>query len=184
MEPSHVLPLRPVPKIQTMFSGLTPHGSPARDGRWASERRDLPLVTARRQAHLNLGVNIVPPTPSGGLVGHKVIATIYSHKPHLHAASHYTLTRSSLSGATLPGLGADRHETRAFLARWVTKPLATRRPCKIMWPCRAVESSCRGTFVDERVPSARVPAVTIYTSSEPHGTPGVLKDSNSVVRCS
>ena len=26
MEPSHVLPLRPVPKIQTMFSGLTPRG--------------------------------------------------------------------------------------------------------------------------------------------------------------
>lgn len=103
MEPSHVLPLRPVPKIQTMFSGLTPHGSPARDGRWASERRDLPLVTARRQARLNLGVTIVPPTPSGGLVGHKVIAKIYSYKPYLHAVGHYTLTGPCFSGARIPG---------------------------------------------------------------------------------
>ncbi len=116
MEPSHVLPLRPVPKIQTMFSGLTPHGSPARDGRWARERRDLPLVTACRQARLNLGVNFVPPPSSGGLVGHKVIATIYSHKPYLPAEGHYTLTRSCFSGARLPDLGADRHETQAFFA--------------------------------------------------------------------
>jgi hypothetical protein len=43
---------------------------------------------------LNLGVNIVPPTPSGGLVGHKVIATLYSHKTHLRAMGHYTLTES------------------------------------------------------------------------------------------
>ena len=79
MEPSHVLPLRPVPKIQTMFSGLMP-----RDDRRARERRDSPFLTARRQARLNLGVNIVPPTPSGGLVGHKVIATICSHKTYPH----------------------------------------------------------------------------------------------------
>ena len=59
MEPSHVLPLRPVPKIQTIFSGLMP-----RDGRRARERRDSPFLTARRQACLNLGVNIVPPKPS------------------------------------------------------------------------------------------------------------------------
>jgi hypothetical protein len=59
MEPSHVLPLRPVPKIQTMFSGLMP-----RDDRRAGERRDAPFLRARRQARLNLGVKIVPPKPS------------------------------------------------------------------------------------------------------------------------
>src|SRR5918994_6821697 len=86
MEPSHVLPLRPVPKIQTMFSGLTPRGSPEPDGRRARERRELPPLTARRQARLNLGVNVGPPTPSRRRAGHKVIATIYSRKPfNLHA---------------------------------------------------------------------------------------------------
>jgi len=102
MEPSHVLPLRPVPKIQTMFSGATPRGSPAREGPLARERRDLPFVTTRRQARLNLGVNIVPPTPSGGPVGHKVIATIYSHKPYLHAMGYYTLTESCLVAQAAP----------------------------------------------------------------------------------
>ena len=74
MEPSHVLPLRPVPKIQTMFSGLAP-----RDALRARERRDLPFLTARRHTRLNLGVNVVPPKLSGGLVGHKIVATICSH---------------------------------------------------------------------------------------------------------
>ena len=59
MEPSHVLPLRPVPKIQTMFSGLMP-----RVDRRAGVRRDAPFLRARRQALLNLGVKIVPPKPS------------------------------------------------------------------------------------------------------------------------
>ena len=75
MEASHVLPLRPVPKIQTIFSGIMP-----RDGRRVRERKDSPFLTARRQARLNRGVKIVPPKPSRGLVGHKVIATICSHK--------------------------------------------------------------------------------------------------------
>src|ERR671913_106275 len=120
MEPSHVLPLRPVPKIQTMFSGLTPHGSPAREGRWARERRDLPLVTARRQSRLNLGVNIVPPTPSGGLVGHKVLATIYSHKTYLHAMGHYTLTEPCLvAPVSAPTVANPEH----LFAQWITKPL-------------------------------------------------------------
>ena len=107
MEPSHVLPLRPVPKIQTMFSGLTP-----RDDRRARRRRDWPFLTARRQARLNLGVKIVPPAPPAELVGHKVIATIYSRKTYLHAMGHYTLTRALFNGARLPGLGANRRETR------------------------------------------------------------------------
>jgi len=64
MEPSHVLPLRPVPKIQTMFSGLTARGSLARNDPRARELRDLPLLTARRKARLNLNVNVVLPTPS------------------------------------------------------------------------------------------------------------------------
>src|SRR5919112_6787215 len=96
MEPSHVLPLRPVPKIQTMFSATTPRSSPASEDRRTRERRDSPFLTARRQARLNLGVNIIPPTPSGGLVGHKVIATIYSQKTYLHAMGHYTLTEHCL----------------------------------------------------------------------------------------
>jgi hypothetical protein len=115
MEPSHVLPLRPVPKIQTMFSGLTP-----RDDRRVRERRDSPFLTARRQARLNLGVNIVP--PSGGLVGHKVIATIYSQKTYTCSGplySHSTL----FSGARVPGLGADRRETRASFRAMGHKPL-------------------------------------------------------------
>jgi hypothetical protein len=91
MEPSHVLPLRPVPKIQTMFSGFTP-----REDRRARERRDWPFLIARRQARLNLGVKIVPPAPSGELVGHKVMATIYSRKTYLHAMGHYTLTEPCL----------------------------------------------------------------------------------------
>src|SRR5215213_8952349 len=91
MEPSHVLPLRPVPKIQTMFSGPTPRDDPR-----ARERRDSHFLSTRRQAFLNLGVNIVPPTPSGGLVGHKVIATTYSHKTYLRAMGHYTLTEHCL----------------------------------------------------------------------------------------
>jgi len=87
MEPSHVLPLRPVPKIQTMFSGLTPCVSPERDCPRARERKDF---TARRQARPNLGVNVVPRTRSGGRAGHKVIATIYSQKTYAHAMGHYT----------------------------------------------------------------------------------------------
>src|SRR5215210_9291332 len=118
MEPSHVLPLRPVPKIQTMFPGLTP-----RDDRRARERRDSPFLTARRQARLNLGVNIVPPTPSGELVGHKVIATIYSHKTYLHAMGHYTLTEPCLvapdSPVSAPTLATPEH----LFAQWITKPL-------------------------------------------------------------
>src|SRR5215212_9021528 len=102
MEPSHVLPLRPVPKIQTMFSGLTLGVSPAGDDRRARERRDLPLFTARRQARLNLSVNVVPPTPSGGRAGHRVIATIYSRKTNPHAMGHYTLTKSRLAASDSP----------------------------------------------------------------------------------
>ncbi len=111
MEPSHVLPLRPVPKIQTMFSGLMP-----RDDRRARERRDSPFLTARRQARLNLGVNIVPPKPSGGLVGHKVIATICSHKTYLHAMGHYTLTEPRLVAPTVT-------KPEHLFAQWITKPL-------------------------------------------------------------
>jgi len=59
MEPSHVLPLRPVPKIQTMFSGFMPRD----DGR-AGERRDAHRLRARRQARLNLGVKFGPPKAS------------------------------------------------------------------------------------------------------------------------
>ncbi len=103
MEPSHVLPLRPVPKIQTMFSGLTPPGD-----RRAHERRDVPFLSARRQARLNLGVNTVP--PSGGLVGHKVIATIYSQKTYTCNGPLYS-HRTLFSGARVPGLCADRRET-------------------------------------------------------------------------
>jgi len=91
MEPSHVLPLRPEPKIQTMFSGLMPCVSPVGDDRLARGRRDLPLFTARRQARLNLGgVKVVFPTPAGGRACHRVIATIYSRKTYLHAMGHYT----------------------------------------------------------------------------------------------
>jgi hypothetical protein len=118
MEPSHVLPLRPVPKIQTMFSGLTP-----RDDRRARERRDSPLLTARRQARLNLGVNIVPPTPSGGLVGHKVIATIYSHKTYLRAMGHYTLTKPCLVAPDSPVSAPTVAKPEHLFAHWVTKPL-------------------------------------------------------------
>src|SRR5829696_2405165 len=115
MEPSHVLPLRPVPKIQTMFSGHTPC-----DDR---ERRDAPFLTARRQARLNLGVNIVPPTPSGGLVGHKVIATIYSHKTYLHAMGHYTLTEPCLVAPDTPVSAPTVAKPGHLFAQWVTKPL-------------------------------------------------------------
>jgi hypothetical protein len=118
MEPSHVLPLRPVPKIQTMFSGLTP-----RDDRRARERRDSPFLTARRQARLNLGVNIVPPTPSGGLVGHKVIATIYSHKTYLHAMGHYTLTEPCLVAPDFPVSAPTVANPERLFAQWITKPL-------------------------------------------------------------
>src|SRR5688572_15727863 len=115
MEPSHVLPLRPVPKIQTMFSGLTP-----RDDRRARERRNSPFLTARRQTRLNLGVKIVPPRPSGGLVGHKVIATIYSHKTYLHAMGHYTLTEPCLvAPVSAPTVANPEH----LFAQWITKPL-------------------------------------------------------------
>ena len=114
MEPSHVLPLRPVPKIQTMFSGLTPPGD-----RRARERRDAPFLSARRQARLNLGVNIVP--PSGGLVGHKVIATIYSQKTYTCNGPLYS-HRTLFSGARVPGLGADRGETRASFRAMGHKP--------------------------------------------------------------
>ena len=96
MEPSHVLPLRPVPKIQTMFSGLTPRCSPARDDPKVRERRDLPLIRASRRARLSLGVNFVPSTPSESRAGHEVIATVYSRKSYLHAVGHYTLTGSCL----------------------------------------------------------------------------------------
>src|SRR5215212_1094977 len=102
MEPSHVLPLRPVPKIQTTFSGLTPRGSPVPADRRARERRDLPPFTTRRQARSNLGVKVVPPTPSEGRAGHKVIATIYSRKTYLHAMGHYTLTESCLAAQAPP----------------------------------------------------------------------------------
>src|SRR5215211_385106 len=78
MEPSHVLPLRPVPKIQTMFSGLTLRCSPARDDPRSRERRDLPLFIVRRQIRLRLGVNAVPSTPSESRAGLGVIATVYS----------------------------------------------------------------------------------------------------------
>jgi hypothetical protein len=118
MEPSHVLPLRPVPKIQTMFSGLTP-----RDDRRARERRDSPFLTARRQARLNLGVNIGPPTPSGGLVGNKVIATIYSHKTYLHAMGHYTLTESCLVAPDFPVSAPTVSNPEHLFAKWITKPL-------------------------------------------------------------
>jgi hypothetical protein len=118
MEPSHVLPLRPVPKIQTMFSGLTP-----RDDRRARERRDSPFLTARRQARLNLGVNIVPPTPSGGLVGNEVIATIYSHKTYLHAMGHYTLTESCLVAPDFPVSAPTVSNPEHLFAKWITKPL-------------------------------------------------------------
>ena len=118
MEPSHVLPLRPVPKIQTMFSGLTP-----RDDRRVRERRDSPFLTARRQARLNLGVNIVPPTPSGGLVGHKVIATIYSHKTYLHAMGHYTLTEPCLVAPDSPVSAPTVANPEHLFAQWITKPL-------------------------------------------------------------
>src|SRR5919112_2256718 len=104
MEPSHVLPLRPVPKIQTMFSGLTPCCSPARDDLGARERMALPLLTTRHQACLSLGVNVVPHTFSGGRAGHEVIATIYSRKTYLHAGGHYTLTRSRLAAQAPPDL--------------------------------------------------------------------------------
>ena len=122
MEPSHVLPLRPVPKIQTMFSGLTPPGD-----RRTRERRDSPFLTARRQTRLNLGVNFVPPTLSGGLVGHKVIATIYSRKTYLQAMGHYTLTEPCLvtpdSPASAPTVARPEH----LFARWITKPLNNSR---------------------------------------------------------
>jgi len=94
MEPSQVLPLRPVPKIQTMFSGLTPCVSPGRDGRDCPRARERKDFTARRQARSNLGVNAVPPTPSGGRAGHKVIATIYSCKTNLRAVGHYTVNNA------------------------------------------------------------------------------------------
>src|ERR671920_1746067 len=103
MEPSHVLPLRPVPKIQTMFSGLTPPCSPADDPR-ARGRRDLPLLSTRRQARLNLSANVVPPTPSRWRAGHKVIATISSQKTYAHAVGHYTLPRSRLAASASPVL--------------------------------------------------------------------------------
>jgi hypothetical protein len=104
-----------VPKIQTMFSGLTP-----RDDRRARERRNSPFLTARRQTRLNLGVNIVPPRPSGGLVGHKVIATIYSHKTYLHAMGHYTLTELCLvAPVSAPTVANPEH----LFAQWITKPL-------------------------------------------------------------
>src|SRR5215213_5624759 len=115
MEPSHVLPLRPVPKIQTMFSGLTPGGSPEGDERRTRERRDLPPFTARRQARLNLSVNVVPPTPSGGRVGPKVIATIYSRKTNPHAMGHYTLTESCLVAQAPP---APFRSTHLFCTIW------------------------------------------------------------------
>src|SRR5687767_13233411 len=145
MEPSHVLPLRPVPKIQTMFSGLTPRGD-----RRTRERRASPLLTARRQARLNLGVNIVPSTPSRGLVGHKMIATIYSHKSYLRAMGHYTLTVSCLVAADSAGLGADRRETPSIFSRNGSQnPLTILRPCKIMWPCATEWSTCRGAFAGQ-----------------------------------
>jgi hypothetical protein len=118
MEPSHVLPLRPVPKIQTMFSGLTPPGD-----RRARERRDSPFLTARRKARLNLGVKIVPPTPSGGLLGHKVIATIYSHKTYLHAMGHYTLTEPCLGAPDSPVSSPTLAKLDHLFAQWVTIPL-------------------------------------------------------------
>ena len=111
MEPSHVLPLRPVPKIQTIFSGLTP-----RDDRRARGRRDSPFPTARRQARLNLSINVVPPKPSRGLVGHKVIATIRSHKTYLHAMGYYTLTAPRLVAPTVM-------KPERLFAQWITKPL-------------------------------------------------------------
>src|SRR5215210_794734 len=104
MEPSHVLPLRPVPKIQTMFSGLTLRCSPARDDPRSRERRDLPLFIVRRQIRLSLGVNAVPSTPSESRAGHEVIATVYSRKTYLHAVGHYTLTRSCLVALAPPVL--------------------------------------------------------------------------------
>src|SRR5215211_1230256 len=115
MEPSHVLPLRPVPKIQTMFSGLTPRGSPARDDPRTRERRDPPLFTARRQARLNPSVNVVLPAPSGGRVGHRVIATIYSRKTNPHAMGHYTLTESCLVAQAPP---APFRSTHLFCTIW------------------------------------------------------------------
>ena len=116
MEPSHVLPLRPVPKIQTIFSGLMPRDDPR--GR---ERRDSTFLTARRQTRLNLGVNVVPPRLSGGLVGHKIVATIcshktYPHKTYLHAMGHYTLTEPRLVAPTVT-------KPEHLLAQWITKPL-------------------------------------------------------------
>jgi len=118
MEPSHVLPLRPVPKIQTMFSGPTP-----REDLRTRERRDAPFLRARRQAPLNLGVNIVPPIPSGGLVAHKVNATIYSHKTCLHAMGHYTLTEPCLAAPDSPVSPTTVAKTEQLFAQWITKPL-------------------------------------------------------------
>src|SRR5215211_284836 len=162
MEPSHVLPLRPVPKIQTMFSATTPRSSPAPEDRRTRERRDSPFLTARRQSLLNLGVNIVPPTPSGGLVGHKVIATIYSHKTYLHAMGHYTLTEPCL---VAPDSRPRRRPSRnpSIISRNESQnPLTILRPCKIMWSCATVWSSCRGTFASQNIGSRRRSSSRVY----------------------